>query len=54
MRNGYHQPGPVCAAPAQRIVHPEDETNYCTICKTGGRLLADRSPSRLKRIEDLE
>lgn len=56
----YRQPCPVCAAPVQRIVHPENETNYCATCQTGGRLLADRSLSRLlkdtypKRIEDLE
>ena len=56
----YRQPCPVCAAPVQRIVRPENETNYCATCQTGGRLLADRSLSRLlkdtypKRIEDLE
>ena len=56
----YRQPCPVCAAPVQRIVRPENETNYCAACQTGGRLLADRSLSRLlkdtypKRIEDLE
>ena len=56
----YRQPCPICAAPVQRIVRPENETNYCATCQTGGRLLADRSLSRLlkdtypKRIEDLE
>ena len=56
----FRQPCPVCAAPVQRIVRPENETNYCATCQTGGRLLADRSLSRLlkdtypKRIEDLE
>ena len=56
----YRQPCPVCAAPVQRIVRPENETNYCATCQTGGRLLADRSLSRLlkdtypRRIEDLE
>ena len=56
----YREPCPVCAAPVQRIVRPENETNYCATCQTGGRLLADRSLSRLlkdtypRRIEDLE
>ena len=56
----YREPCPVCAAPVQRIVRPENETNYCAVCQTGGRLLADRSLSRLmkdtypRRIEDLE
>jgi formamidopyrimidine-DNA glycosylase len=31
----------------QRIVHAENECNYCAVCQTGGRLLADRSLSRL-------
>lgn len=43
----YRQPCPVCGAPVQRIVHAENETNYCATCQTGGRLLADRSLSRL-------
>jgi formamidopyrimidine-DNA glycosylase len=44
----------------QRIVYAETEANYCAHCQTGGRLLADRSLSRLlndnwpKRLEDLE
>jgi formamidopyrimidine-DNA glycosylase len=56
----YRQPCPVCGAPVQRIVYAENESNYCAKCQTGGRLLADRSLSRLlkaswpKRIEDLE
>lgn len=56
----YREPCPVCAAPVQRIVRSENESNYCAGCQTGGRLLADRSLSRLlketypKRIEDLE
>ena len=56
----YRQPCPTCGAPVQRIVRPENESNYCAACQTGGRLLADRSLSRLlketypKRIEDLE
>jgi formamidopyrimidine-DNA glycosylase len=43
----YGQPCPVCGAPVQRIVHAENETNYCPRCQTGGRLLADRALSRL-------
>ena len=43
----YGQPCPVCGAPVQRIVHAENETNYCARCQTGGRLLADRALSRL-------
>ena len=56
----FRQPCPVCGAPIQRIVHTENESNYCARCQTGGRLLADRSLSRLlrdawpKRIEELE
>ena len=56
----YRQPCPVCGSPVQRIVRPENESNYCATCQTGGRLLADRSLSKLlkdtcpKRIEDLE
>jgi formamidopyrimidine-DNA glycosylase len=43
----YGRPCPVCGAPIQRIVYAENETNYCPRCQTGGRLLADRSLSRL-------
>jgi formamidopyrimidine-DNA glycosylase len=43
----YGQPCPDCGAPVQRIVHAENETNYCARCQTGGRLLADRALSRL-------
>ena len=56
----YRQPCPVCGAPVQRILRSENESNYCAACQTDGRLLADRSLSRLlkdtypKRIEDLE
>jgi len=38
---------PVCGAPIQRIVSAGRETNYCPGCQTGGRILADRSLSRL-------
>ncbi len=48
---------PVCQTPVQRIVYADNETNYCPTCQTGGKMLADRSLSRLlkddwpKRIE---
>lgn len=56
----YKQPCPVCGSLVQRIVHAENETNYCARCQTGGKLLADRSLSRLlkedwpKTLEELE
>jgi formamidopyrimidine-DNA glycosylase len=40
-------PCPVCAAPVQRIVHADNETNYCARCQTAGKVLADRALSRL-------
>jgi formamidopyrimidine-DNA glycosylase len=45
----FGQPCPVCGAPVQRIVYAENECNYCARCQTEGRLLADRSLSRLLR-----
>jgi formamidopyrimidine-DNA glycosylase len=56
----FGQPCPVCASPVQRIVYASNEANYCVTCQTGGRLLADRSLSRLLRedwprsLEELE
>ena len=56
----FKKPCPVCGSPVQRIVYAQNEANYCAKCQTGGRLLSDRSLSRLlkdswpKRIEDLE
>jgi formamidopyrimidine-DNA glycosylase len=47
----YGQPCPACGAPVQRIVHAENEVNYCARCQTGGRLLADRALSRLLRSD---
>jgi formamidopyrimidine-DNA glycosylase len=47
----FGQPCPDCGAPVQRIVHAENETNYCAVCQTGGRLLADRALSRLLRAD---
>lgn len=43
----YGEPCPRCGAPVQRIVYADHETNYCARCQTGGRLLADRSLSRI-------
>jgi formamidopyrimidine-DNA glycosylase len=43
----FGQPCPVCGTPVQRIVHADNETNYCARCQTGGKLLADRALSRL-------
>jgi len=45
----FRQPCPACGSPVQRIVYAENECNYCATCQTGGRLLADRSLSRLLR-----
>lgn len=43
----FGKPCPVCASPVQRIVRAENETNYCATCQTDGKILADRSLSRL-------
>ena len=43
----FGKPCPVCGAPVQRIVYAENETNYCARCQTGGKVLADRTLSRL-------
>jgi formamidopyrimidine-DNA glycosylase len=43
----YRAACPVCGAPVQRIRYADNETNYCPGCQTGGRILADRSLSRL-------
>jgi formamidopyrimidine-DNA glycosylase len=43
----FKQPCPVCGVPVQRIVYAANECNYCAKCQTGGKLLADRSLSRL-------
>lgn len=56
----YGKPCPTCGSPVQRIRYAENETNYCATCQTDGKVLADRSLSRLlkddwpKRIEDWE
>jgi formamidopyrimidine-DNA glycosylase len=43
----FKAPCPVCGSAVQRIVYAENECNYCATCQTAGRLLADRSLSRL-------
>jgi formamidopyrimidine-DNA glycosylase len=43
----YGKACPVCGSRVQRIVYADNETNYCATCQTGGKLLADRSLSRL-------
>lgn len=43
----FGEPCPVCGSLVQRIVYAENECNYCPRCQTGGKLLADRSLSRL-------
>jgi formamidopyrimidine-DNA glycosylase len=56
----YGQPCPVCGSAVQRIIYAENETNYCPRCQTGGKVLADRSMSRLlkddwpRTLEELE
>jgi formamidopyrimidine-DNA glycosylase len=60
MHGRYGQPCPRCGGAVQRIVYASNETNYCPRCQTGGKLLADRSLSRLLRedwprtVEELE
>jgi formamidopyrimidine-DNA glycosylase len=43
----YREPCPVCGKPVQRIRYADNETNYCAVCQTEGRRLADRALSRL-------
>ena len=56
----FGEPCPVCAAPVQRIRYADNETNYCPGCQTKGRILADRSLSRLlkddwpRNLDELE
>ena len=45
----FRLPCLVCGKPVQRIVYASNECNYCAVCQTDGRLLADRSLSRLLR-----
>jgi formamidopyrimidine-DNA glycosylase len=56
----FGKPCPRCKTPVQRIRYADNESNYCPTCQTGGKLLADRSLSRLlrgdwpKTLEELE
>jgi len=56
----FGQPCPACGTAVQRIVYAENETNYCPRCQTDGKVLADRSLSRLlkddwpRSVEELE
>ena len=43
----FGNPCPRCGSPIQRIRYADNETNYCATCQTGGKVLADRSLSRL-------
>lgn len=45
----FGMPCPVCGAKVQRIVYAQNECDYCPVCQTGGRVLDDRSLSRLLR-----
>lgn len=47
----YGQPCPVCGEKVQRIRYADNETNYCAQCQTGGKLLADRSLSRVMKSD---
>ncbi|HEY7330309.1 MAG TPA: DNA-formamidopyrimidine glycosylase family protein [Gemmataceae bacterium] len=56
----FGQPCPKCGSAVQRIIYAENETNYCPGCQTNGKVLADRSLSRLlkddwpRTLEELE
>jgi formamidopyrimidine-DNA glycosylase len=56
----FGQPCPRCGNPVQRIRYADNETNYCPVCQIGGKVLADRSLSRLlgadwpRTLEELE
>jgi len=56
----FGQPCPACGAKVQRIRYADNETNYCPRCQTDGKILADRSLSRLlkgdwpKHVDELE
>ena len=45
----YKEPCPRCGSKIQRIRYASNETNYCPVCQTGGKLLADRALSRILR-----
>jgi formamidopyrimidine-DNA glycosylase len=47
----YGEPCPRCGEKIQRIRYADNETNYCARCQTDGKLLADRSLSRLLKSD---
>jgi formamidopyrimidine-DNA glycosylase len=47
----FGQPCPACGTAVQRIIYADNETNYCPRCQTGGKVLADRSLSRLLKLD---
>jgi formamidopyrimidine-DNA glycosylase len=47
----FGQPCPRCGSPVQRIRYADNETGYCAKCQTGGKVLADRSLSRLMKSD---
>ena len=47
----FGEPCPVCKSLVQHIVYADNETNYCATCQTGGKLLADRSLSKLMKAD---
>jgi formamidopyrimidine-DNA glycosylase len=47
----YGEPCPKCGEKIQRIRYADNETNYCARCQTGGKVLADRSLSRLLKSD---
>jgi formamidopyrimidine-DNA glycosylase len=47
----YGKPCPICGEKIQRIRYADNETNYCAKCQTGGKVLADRSLSRLLKSD---
>lgn len=56
----YGEPCPRCGEKIQRIRYADNETDYCAKCQTNGKVLADRSLSRLlgsdwpRTLEELE
>jgi formamidopyrimidine-DNA glycosylase len=47
----FGEPCPRCGAKVQRIRYADNETDYCAVCQTGGKVLADRSLSRLLKSD---
>jgi len=49
----YGKPCPRCGAKVQRIRYASNETNYCAVCQTGGKLLADRAGGERNQLLSL-